>query len=224
MKTLREAFASKNIKPVLDSKTTWLRIHRPSVALMLCICSGPWRIERRRKVQENALRILGKRDLTDLSVYDIKRIAQVDWQFQMLTSIVDHMKSMYPRHGFDSVFCLRNIEMAKDNILAQFLLMFATTSPRTRNRYKNLDALAYHARLLERLPKVLGMFVRDFIFYDVFPVDRHVKRWMKEQGLPSRASVVLDMFRNEKLKARYYARALFLDKAGNPMHPATKTV
>lgn len=224
MPTLRAAFESENIKPVRDAKTTWLRIHRPSVAFLLCVCSGPWKIGRRRSVQEAAIKILGKRDLTELTVYDMKDIAQVEWQFQMLASVFHYFHIQMPGMKFDTVFSTHNIKANKEAVLEKLLLMFALTSPRIKNKTLRFDTETLLGNVLPKLPKVIGMFVRDFLFYNVFPVDRHVRRWMKAHGLPSNPVKVLEMFRDEKLQARYYARALFLDKAGNPMHKATKRV
>jgi len=197
----------KDVNPITDSKTTWLTMHRPSVALLLCLCSGPWKLGRRQKVQENAIRILGKRDLVELRMGDIHEMVPLEWQRNMLRAITQY------RVPIDTMFAKPKSypETMLFNLISIFMIY-------KRQEQKTLPN-AFH-----RLPKVMKMFVRDFLMQDCVPVDRHVKCWLKEHNLPTRHDKLLSMFKSEGLHARYYARALFHDKAQNPVHKATKII
>lgn len=217
-------------KPVLDSKTTWLRIHRPSAALLLCLMSGPWRFPRRKAMQEKALKILGKRDLIDLSVHDIQEMSALDWQSRLITAYVRYLQACnrkelllshpsFPQHPytFDKVFDVHHGKLNKDDLLRWFLepFRFYKAKPYILREEE-------YEKLFFQLPKVLGMFVRDYLYIDIFPQDRHVRKSLKELGLPTRQAKLLQLFRDNKMKARYYARAMFLKASSNPVHPSTR--
>lgn len=217
-------------KPVHDSKTTWLRDHRPSVALLLCLMSGPWRFPRRKLMQERALKILGKRDLIDLTVQDIQAMSPLDWQYKLLTAYVRYFQACnrkefllqhpaFPQHPytFDKVFDVHHGHLRNEDLLRWFLdpFRFYKAKPYILREEE-------YEKLFFQLPKVLGMFVRDYLYIDSFPIDRHVRKTLKELGLPTKAKDLLNLFKAHKMKARYYARALFLNASSNPKHPSTR--
>jgi hypothetical protein len=83
------------------------------------------------------------------------------------------------------------------------------------------DGMFLNMSFKKPLPKVLGMFVRDFLYTESFPIDRHVRKWLKDHKLPTNQDRLIEMFRTEKLQARGYARALFQQKSSNPVHAPT---
>lgn len=223
---LRKLFESEGIKPVPDAKTTWLRMHRPSVAFLLCIGSGPWRLHRRTLIQTKALEILGNRDLTELRVREVDTMFPLSWQRLYVLAAISYcrltkklwkkMKSS-SRCGFDQLFEVKDTKDESERAVVHDRVI------RLRWLTKGRSIIGQvHNRHCVDLPKVLGMYVRDFIQEDSFPVDRHVRKWLKEHKLPTKQVHLLGLFHAEKLKARYYARALFLDKAKNPVHAPTR--
>lgn len=206
----------KDVKPVPDSKTKWLTMHRPSVALLLCLCSGPWRFDRRQKVQENAIRILGRRDLVELRLSDIREMVPLEWQRNMLRAITQYQVPI------DTMFA--NPKSAPEAMLINVISIFLIYKQRGQQSRTTPNLQKTLPKAFHKLPKVMKMFVRDFLMQDCVPVDRHVKCWLKEHNLPTRHDKLLSMFESEGLHARYYARALFHDKAQNPVHKATKII
>lgn len=210
MTTLKQIFTDEGIKPVRDAQAQWLRQHRPSVAMLLCLGSGPWKIGRRFTVQANALKVLGERDIIELKPHEVQSIFPLDWQRKYLKAARRFVTTRQV-WDFDSIF---NIRKTPD-VLYEAILSI------------HYLAHGYHIGVRsgackKPLPKVLGMFVRDFIMLDCFPQDRHVRKWLKDHNLPTHQAKIMAMFKAEKLHARYYARALFLDKSKNPVHKPTR--
>jgi hypothetical protein len=224
-----------HIVPVSDAQTTWLRIHRPSVAFLIAVLSGPWRLPRRQAVQAHAIQVLGKRDLSELTTKEIRAISPLDWQSKLMQSYVRYFKTVkdtkakhsllfqHPKHkrksrpGFDNVFDLRYVKTEHKEMLRWFLDPFRC--------YKGIPYILREKEfeaLFHKLPKVLGLFVRDYLYLEIIPQDRHVRAELKRLGLPTRHEVLLKLFHDNKLKARCYARAFFLNKASNPKHPPTR--
>lgn len=187
-------------KPALDKQVTWLRRHRATVAFVLCVCSGPWRIERRRKVQEQALAVIGASDLTDVAMRKrLVKMLPLTWQ----KTLVKNFARYASKQG------------------EEFDVLFSKSKRERMTTVATLQEITGK----ENLPKVVWMFVRDYWFVDCFPADRHVRRWCIEHELPMTSAGLVDMF-NEIPKAvrgvlplRSYARAVFGDHSANPVFP-----
>lgn len=176
---------------VSDAECTWLTRHRPSVALLLCLGSGPWKYGRRKVVQSKALEILGERDLSELKEREITLIFPLEWQHKYLRLAMRYARAC---GGWDYA-C-------------------------SRMRGRKLDiAEIFEVR---KPPKVLSMFVRDFWLRDAFPVDRWVRRKLKEFELPTQERKILALFAELGLSPREYARGIFTAVSQNPVFPATK--
>lgn len=182
--------------PVPDRECTWLTRHRPSVALVLCIGSGPWIFARRKQAQTAALTMLGDRDIADLTLPELDEMYPLDWQKRLLKAAWDYSNSFEENPYWD---------------------VQGRRPP--RHRYLKLASMFG----LSKTPKVLGMYARDYLLADAFPIDRHVRKMLKEHGLPTTEPEMLDIFLLAGLSPREYARALFLSKSSNPVFPATKT-
>jgi hypothetical protein len=217
-KTLKEIFTAEGIVPVPDREVKWLRIHRPSVAFILCVMSGPWKIGRRQTVQSNALKILGDMDLYDLNVRDIVAMSPLDWQVKYLTAARNTARSS--RSAFDDLFDITDTNHRYN--LYQAALIIVVRQIHARAHGSICAGMFLNTSFKKPLPKVLGMFVRDFLFQDIVPQDRHVRKWLKDHKLPTKPDLLMKMFQDEKLQARGYARALFNEKSSNPVHAPTK--
>ena len=70
MTSVELAIYYSQLPPVDPAKHSWLQGLRPSQAFLLCLCSGPWKLPRRKRVQQAAINTLGTRDLAELSSID----------------------------------------------------------------------------------------------------------------------------------------------------------
>jgi hypothetical protein len=71
---------------------------------------------------------------------------------------------------------------------------------------------------------VIGLFKRDYLFQPCFPVDRHVRRFMEDHGLPHKAVEVEKMFAAIGENPSFYSRAIFGSKTSNPILAPTRTI
>lgn len=197
---LESALRKLEHPPIPDSEVKWLRMHRPSVAFLLCICSGPWRIGRRTQVQKQALKALGSRDLCTLSLAKASAVLPLAWQRDLVSKMQVLMHQKYGGRYFDEVF-----------------------TKAVRKRKASLVDFQEISRNPKHVPKVLYMFVRDFWFETSFPVDTHVRKWLVDNKLPTDSESIVRLYKTTALSherdIREYARALFGAKSSNPIHP-----
>ena len=214
-KLLLKAIA--DVKPIRDNakSASWLKKHRPSVAWLCCILSGPWKIERRTKVQARAIEVLGKRDLTQLLVHEVDSIAPLDWQRKYIKAAMAYAKHYLNQTRFDTIQTdlyhkpiTRLIDIVRINELARDGFCAGIDF---KNAHEYVDAC----------PKVVLMYIRDYINYDCFPIDRHVRKWLKERKLPARSDKLMPLFVAIKKQARGYSRAIFGAQSKNPTHTPT---
>lgn len=204
--------AVAKLEPVPDSEVTWMRKHRPSRAMLMALGSGPWKIGRRFNVQTNALSVLGLRDISSLSTNDIEKMFPLDWQRKYLSACVVVSRE---HGGFDWMFRTSRLKTLKGKN-ASFDLV--------QEIHFRAHGYWYLGRrggsgFRKPIPKVLSMFVRDFLYISSFPVDRHVRKWLKKKKLPTNSETMLELFNACGLHASGYARALFMNKSSNPDHP-----
>lgn len=126
----------------------WLKAMTATQAFVVCVGAGPWKINRRRKIQRDALAIVGQRDLSEAVPY-----YPLTWQTNM-------------------VWMMRT-----------FLAVNNTTMTAFCASLKDPKEL-YAAAGCPKGTKVLSLFVRDYLGLPAFPVDRHVRRVLKEFNLP----------------------------------------
>jgi hypothetical protein len=208
--------AISDVKPIRDNakSASWLKKHRPSVAWLCCILSGPWKIERRTKVQAKAIEVLGDRDLTQLLAYEVDLIAPLDWQRNYIKAAIAYAKHYLNQTRFDTTQATCNKQVAKlidivrINELAHDEFCYGIDF---KNAHKYVDAC----------PKVVLMYIRDYINYDCFPIDRHVRKWLKGRGLPTRSDKLMPLFVAARKQARGYSRAIFGAQSKNPTHAPT---
>ena len=195
----------KDVVPQHNREATWLLDHRPSIAFAICIGAGPWKIGRRSVVQKSFIKAIGKRDLRDpVALRKLIPACQLDWQNKWFEQINKGLikLSNKARHRvlFDDLFW-PGIGLTQDKI----------------ERFELLIGCSIH-----RAPKVVQLFVRDYMFVQCFPVDRHVRRWLEERKLPNRSDKVVALFKELGLNPSGYSRSIFNSKAANPTFEPTR--
>lgn len=196
---MRTALAE--IQPV--ESADWLTRHRPSVALLCCLGSGPWKLPRRQLIQERAIAALGPDDLSSqAAVIRVFEVFPLEWQQSILHAV--HVAVSHEPGGFDGL-----VKSCQDSKLppSVFVGFFGAA----------LDCS------FDRLPKVVLMFLRDYFEAPVLPRDRHVNDWLRRHGLPQKNSVV-DAMREVVgvAKVAAYARGVFCGVSKNPELEATR--
>jgi hypothetical protein len=194
--------AIKKLKPVQDTtvKCGWLKRHSPSVAFLLCVASGPWKIKRRASVQVAAMLKLAGRDLSEVKPSTFNSVYPLTWQKEMAKRVITECRK-------------RSVS---------FNTTFVRAGAGYRSKKKNEQTLEILCSLLgidsiHSAPKVVMLFVRDFLDMDVFPKDRHVRRWLTDNNIPHDHQKIIRAFEFLGKHARFYARAVFGDKSSNPI-------
>lgn len=110
----------------------------------------------------------------------------------------------------------------KQNSFDKYFKVSAKTSDLDREElFSHFIFGAYASPGFNRIPKVISMFKRDYLCLNSFPVDRHVRKFLKENNLPLKEDDLVELMLAVKLSPRIYARALFTNKSQNPEHPPT---
>ena len=200
MNRLQRAFLNLHREPMQDREVTWLSRHRPSVAFLLCICSGPWVLQRRMQVQAKVLAAIGCSDLCELRI--TAKLFPLAWQRQLLRSTKMLMRRTFLGRSFDEVFAKsKKVRMAD---------------------VETLRAIASNGKI----PKVLWMFVRDYWKQPCMPVDRHVRRWCEAHRLPTTSEELVTLFNKtapefqHRAPLQAWARVIFAEKSTNPTFTA----
>ena len=189
VKRLQDLASSMTLIP--DSEANWLLHHRPSVAIVQCVGSGPWRYPRRAAVQAHALAMLGSKDLNRVGIGELDPVTMfpLDWQRQMLDDAGRTLRALCRR--FDTLG-------RHDRCTREFLESLFNYSP---------------------LPKVLCMYVRDYLHLEAFPIDRHVRDWLKANKLPVNEHKILELCASAGVCPRALNRGIFGSKSENPVFP-----
>lgn len=147
-----------------DLNTTpfeWLKGRTYSEAFVICIGAGPWKFERRKKIQGEALRRLEKRDLADLK--PAVKWYPLSWQNDFVNNMIKNLS-------------INNLTMNK---LCCKLACSHCTKPELAREY------IFNFAGCPKGSKVLSLFCRDGIGIPSFPIDRHVKRFLVKYNLPT---------------------------------------
>ena len=180
---------TKALRPVPDNG--WLKHMSPSQALLCCLGSGPWRIERRTLIEQGALDLLGSRDITECSS-ELQNYFPLAWQKDYLQKIVifykDHLQQPFNDSYSESPRdTLANLEQAIDKNIYDF-------------------------------PKVLCMYVRDYLKLPIVPRDRHVNAKLDSFSIPKNTQIITEALIRVVTEdlVNSYARAMFEEKSTNP--------
>ena len=187
---MNEGTKLKNIVYTLEQKFiiddgTWLDHLNPSQAFLTCIGAGPWKIKRRTSIQKAAVLALGLRDLSEIKDVSIFNYP-LNWQNQKVKDLIKYLNYFsYNMNDFATVL---------KNSLNPLDLLYSSTNTKGR-------------------AKVLDLFARDYLKISSFPIDRHVKRILKENGFPINEKYMINLCKEADLNASYVAR-VFVSGSG----------
>lgn len=166
-----------------------------SQAFVVCVGAGPWKIDRRLKVQKEALAKLNGRSLEQLTSEEIEDWYPLEWQNQFVQKMVRHLHTT--KRTMDE-FC-HSIRVA------------ANRNP--------LVGLSLYYQSIGAQSKVLSLFARDALRIAAFPIDRHVERWLKKYKLPVDEIKLLKLCVKADINPRIAATAFFqTGGTTNPKH------
>lgn len=166
----------------------WLPV-RPTEAFLVCVGSGPWGFSRRFAVQKKALELMGKDDLrSEILLQD--DLFPLKWQNMIVSEMGRYLREKNWRFDIAvySIIPMNGIEPTEMQIKFLFL------------------GLADY--------KVVQMFIRDYLQADAFPIDRHVKKFLKDNGLPVNTYEMIKLCNNNGINPNVLNRAIC--KAENP--------
>lgn len=158
----------------------WLQGRSYSEAFVICIGAGPWKYNRRKTIQGQALERLGGRDLLDIILEEDDDWYPLKWQNDFLfTTVRSLLKINGPTfQGFCS-------DLAPE---------YALSNIRKLARTKNA--------------KVISLFCRDALQVPSFPIDRHVRRKLKELELPTDEDTMIKICTDVGIDPRLVAVAM----------------
>jgi len=166
-----------------------------------CIGAGPWTLKRRYDVQEAAMNwyrsnepmeFIGERQL-QVSCYPLQ------WQNSMLERMC--------RYLYDGGWTMESFG-------------YALIGLAEKEMWSDALHVLHHAANNGRRTKVVSLYARDFLKIPAFPIDRHVKRVLVANGLPTKEDVLISECLDYGLDPCRVARSLFYASvsSGNPAH------
>jgi hypothetical protein len=173
------------------SEQNWLNGLSYSNAFVICIGAGPWKITRRQKIQQLALNKLNNQDISTLDKVDWYPL---DWQNKILNNLIENIKNS-DFSTFEEL-CIDHKEQAKEY---PFLIRSSISS---------------YCGYEKEPPKVISLFMRDALKIPSFPIDRHVKRKLKELELPTKEYKIIDLCIEANLDPRMVAYAFVNESSG----------
>ena len=170
-------------------------------AFVTCIGAGPWTLKRRWDVQETAMKwyqsnepmeFIGERQL-QVSCYPLQ------WQNNMLERMC--------RYLYDGGWTMESFGHA--------LIGLAE-----KEMWSDSLRVLHHAANNGRRTKVVSLYARDFLKIPAFPIDRHVKRILVANGLPTKEDVLVSECLDYGLDPCRVARSFFYASVtkGNQSH------
>lgn len=159
---------------------TWLDGRSYSDAFILCISSGPWRENRRFKIQNDAISFIAGRDLSEINnEIDFFPLA---WQNNFTNSIIHYLQ--LSNHSMKDI-C---IKIKKELII------------------KNNRQILYSFCKCPKGSKVLSLFCRDSLkISNCFTIDRHVRKFLQQHDLPITENEMVDLCLENGVSPRLFA-------------------
>lgn len=181
---LRDLVSKIESASVIDDGT-WLDHLTPSQAFLVCMGAGPWKINRRNLIQNQAIEALDRRDLSEIDDVKIFKYP-LDWQNQKVSAVMDYLK----RYKITMVWFTKWISGMPEPV-----------------------RMLYDITKTKHRAKVLDLFVRDYLKTPSFPIDRHVERILNENGFPVNEKYMIDLCKRAGLSASHVAR-VFVSGSG----------
>lgn len=176
---------------------TWVGSN-PNRAFLICVGSGPWKIDRRRIVQEKALDWLDNKDLRDIKYKYLSdfNIYPLNWQNYMLYSMVRSLKS-------------------KDITFLNQCSKWEKNRNNWNNNWKENINEFFDMCGTTNGTKVLWLFVRDYLQFPAFPIDRWIKKFLKKYNLPQDSWYMINICLEAGINPSHLNRSLFYGKNPN---------
>lgn len=178
-----------------DNWKSWLP-KDPNAALLACIGAGPWKAERRKKVQDEAIEWFRNR-WNDLCAVTPGYIMQNNpyplvWQNRMVYDLVANLrKSPRTFYGWCNVW---KDSKQHERCIREFFEMCEHPNKGT---------------------KVLWLFTRDYLNLPGFPIDRHVETFLKKLDLPTDTWYIMDLCMSVGIDPSALNRSIFFEKSTN---------
>ncbi len=177
-----------------DYDATWLPTN-PNLALLICLGAGPWKIERRTKIQKEAIDwylSFNVNDLSEILPYQVEDLYPLDWQNNHLYNIIEylrvHKKTFWGLHLlWKNLYDLEQWETVPKELFKM-------------------------AKIPKKGTKTLWLFIRDCLQKPAFPIDRHVSRKLKEYELPQDSYYITNACIKAGVDSNELNRAFFSGK------------
>jgi hypothetical protein len=176
----------------------WLDGRSYSDAFVICLGAGPWRFDRRKKIQGQALEKLSGRDL--LNIENDVNWYPLAWQNNYLNNL---SKSLKARNESMDDYCKTLIKLANVTNAGSLALVSLYTGCNI---------------LLPKHIKVISLFARDSLKIPSFPMDRHVKKYLLANNLPINEIELVELCFSAGIDPRYFATAI-IKHIGNVDNP-----
>lgn len=167
----------------------WLDRNSYSAAFVACVGAGPWKVKRRTQVQQAAVKQLAGRDLVE--VCESIDWYPFEWQNRFVRHLSGHLRaSKYTMHDWCTL-----LKQMPDNAEARRLFYLScNTGPKG--------------------VKVLSLFVRDKLKIPAFPIDRHVRRLLVANQLPTHENALVRLCADSGYDACKVARSFVRQGSG----------
>lgn len=156
--------------------------------LITCICYGPWREERQKKVWQRAGLTFEADfggDIRNITVDNVRTLGfPFDWQREWLVSLSNYLRNQGISFG-DLVKVL-----PEDGLEAR-------------------DGLLKVLGVKGNLSKILSVFVRDCLKRDVFPIDTRVRSLLSALVLPEDECALVEISRRAHIKPTVLNRMFY---------------
>ena len=197
-KILKIADIDQVHKEFRDDWKTWLPSD-PNDAFLVCIGAGPWKEHRRKMVQAGALDWFKTR-YTDISAINPKNVIiqapyPLVWQNKMIYELARVLRTGFYGIGTFSNFCEKWKNSTDwEKSIRDFFLMCDQGTDGT---------------------KVLWLFTRDYLNLPGFPIDRHVREFLKKVGLPQNPWYITHLCLDNGIDPSALNRYIFFGKSSN---------
>lgn len=182
------------LKHKADYDATWLPTN-PNLALLICLGAGPWRIERRTKIQKKVIKwylSLNVDDLSKIVPNQVKNLYPLNWQNNHLFNIIEYLR-IHSKTFWEFYFAWKNIY--------------------DLNQWEDIPKELFKmAKVPKKGTKTLWLFIRDCLQKPAFPIDRHVTRKLKEYELPQDSYYVTNACIKAGIDSNELNRAFFSGK------------
>lgn len=138
----------------------------PTAAFIVCVAQGPWKWERRDKITKAALKETKGKDMSQIAVVSE---FPFDWQKGLVSKL--------------NAYLVKN-KKTMPVLMAEIKALAKTDSGRARQTF-------YDACGAPQGPKVLSLFLRDWLRIATFPIDRWVGRALKSAKLPQHEAALV---------------------------------